>query len=196
MDTKKEQANNYFKEKNYEEAIKLYSEILDEDQDNYLVLSNRSASYIKLGQYSKGLSDATRCTKLKPEWGKAWGRLGGALHGQGKYNDALVAYNKANELEPSEIYQKMIVEIKDKINGFKCSLQNEGIPEEIKNFPMGQMYLSMFSSVTENPKLMEKLFNPEFQSKILSMQTNPTEMFKDKEIMGMLIEMIKGIKIE
>ena len=108
----------------------------------------------------------------------------------------LSAASKGNLGFSAENKKDTAKEIKDKINGFKCSLQNEGIPEEIKNFPMGQMYLSMFSSVTENPKLMEKLFNPEFQSKILSMQTNPTEMFKDKEIMGMLIEMIKTVEFK
>jgi stress-induced-phosphoprotein 1 len=105
---KKEQANNYFKEGKYEEAIKTYSEILDEDPENHLILSNRSATYIKMEKYDESLIDAVKCTKLKPDYGKVWGRLGGALHGQGKYDDALVAYNKANESEPNEVYVKMI----------------------------------------------------------------------------------------
>lgn len=192
---KKEQANILFKEGKYNEAVDLYSEILNGDQENHFVLSNRSAALIKLGKYADALDDAVKCTKLKPEWGKAWGRLGAALHGQGKYDDALVAYNKANELEPSEIYDKMIAEIKQKFNELKSKIVNESLPEEMKNSQMGDMFTTMFDTVVENPKIMEKLTNPEFQSKVLSMQTNPVEALKDKEVMEIMMEMMKGLKV-
>lgn len=191
---RKEEANNFFKEGNYEQAIKIYSEILDEDPENYMVFSNRSATYIKMGKYEEALYDAAQCTKLKPDWGKAWGRLGGALHGQGKYDDALVAYNKANELEPSEVYEKMIIEIKKKFNEMKTKLVNESLPAEMKSTQMGDLFTSMFDTVVENPKIMEKLTNPEFQSKVLSMQTNPIEALKDQEVMNIMMEMMKGLK--
>ena len=194
MDTK-EQANNYFKEGKYDEAIVLYSKILDEDEDNHLVLSNRSATYIKMGKYDEAIVDAARCTKLKPEWGKSWGRLGAALHGQCNYDDALVAYNKANELEPSEVYEKMIVEIKERFNELKTKLMNESLPKELKNYQMGDMFSTMFDTVLENPNIIEKLTNPAFQSKVLSMQTNPIEALKDQEVMDMMMEMMKGIKV-
>ncbi len=191
---KKEEANNFFKEGKYEEAIKTYSEILEADPENYLILSNRSATYIKMEKYDEALLDAAKCTKLKPDWGKAWGRLAGALHGQGKYDDALVAYNKANELEPNEVYVKMIGEIKQKFNEMKSKLVNESLPEEMKDSQMGDLFASMFDTVVDNPKIMEKLTNPEFQSKVLSMQSNPIEALKDQEVMNIMMEMMKGLK--
>ncbi len=191
---KKEEANNFFKEGKYEEAIKTYSEILEAEPDNYLILSNRSATYIKMEKYDEALLDAAKCTKLKPDWGKAWGRLAGALHGQGKYDDALVAYNKANELEPNEVYVKMIGEIKQKFNEMKSKLVNESLPAEMKDSQMGDLFASMFDTVVDNPKIMEKLTNPEFQSKVLSMQSNPIEALKDQEVMNIMMEMMKGLK--
>ena len=191
---KKEQANNYFKEGKYTEAIDLYSEILNEDEDNHLVLSNRSATYIKMGNYDEALVDAARCTKLKPEWGKSWGRLGAALHGQCNYDDALVAYTKANELEPCEVYEKMIKEIKERFNELKKKIVNESLPKELKNSQMGDMFSTMFDTVVDNPKIMEKLIDPTFQSKVLSMQTNPIEALKDQEVMDIMMEMMKGMK--
>lgn len=191
---KKEEANILFKDGNYEQAIKIYSEILDEDPENHMVLSNRSATYIKIGKYEEALYDAVQCTKLKPDWGKAWGRLASALHGQGKYDDALVAYNKANELEPCEVYESMILEIKKKFNEMKTKLVNESLPTEMKSTQMGDLFTSMFDTVIENPKIMEKLTNPEFQSKVLSMQTNPIEALKDQEVMNIMMEMMKGLK--
>jgi stress-induced-phosphoprotein 1 len=192
---KKEQANNFFKEGKYDEAIVLYSEILDEDEDNHLVLSNRSATYIKMGKYDEALVDAARCTKLKPEWGKSWGRLGAALHGQCNYDDALVAYNKANELEPCEVYEKMIVSIKERFSELKKKLVNESLPKELKNSQMGDMFSTMFDTVVDNPKIMEKLIDPAFQSKVMSMQTNPIDALKDQEVMDIMMEMMKGMKV-
>jgi len=191
---KKEEANIFFKEGQYEQAIKLYTEILETEPENHFVLSNRSATYIKLGKFEEALIDAVQCTKLKPDWGKAWGRLGGALHGQCKYDDALVAYNKANELEPCEVYEKMIVEVKGKFSEMKSKLINESLPAEMKDTQMGNLFTSMFDTVIENPKIMEKLTNPEFQSKVLSMQTNPVEALKDQEVMSVMMEMMKGLQ--
>ncbi len=196
METKKEQANNYFSQGKFEEAVNIYSEILQEDPENYLVLSNRAAAYIKLEKFEAALIDSAYCTKLKPDWGKAWGRLGGALHGLENYDDALVAYNKANELESCELYQKAIKVIKEKLFESKAKLVNENLPDEVKNSPMGQMYTSMCDSVTDNPVLLEKLMDPGFQQKILSLRANPAEMFKDKDIMGLMMEMMKGMKFD
>lgn len=190
----KEQANTYFKEGKYNEALEIYNNLINNDSNNYLLLSNRSATFIKLEQFDEALIDAANCTKLKPDWGKAWGRLGAALYGLDKFDDALVSYNKANELEPSEIYEKMISEIKSKFNNIKSILVNEGLPEAVKNSEMGNLFANMFDTVIDNPKIFEKLTDPTFQSKVISMQTNPMDALKDKEVMGIMMEMMKTMK--
>ena len=48
---KKDQANQYFKDGNYDQAVKIYNELLDLDDTNYAILSNRSAAYIKMEKY-------------------------------------------------------------------------------------------------------------------------------------------------
>ena len=49
--------------------------------DLHLMYSNRSACYLKLGRAhaSSALLDAEKCTTLRPEWAKGWGRKGMAL---------------------------------------------------------------------------------------------------------------------
>ncbi len=190
---KKDMANQYFKEGKYEEAIKLYSEILETDENNYLILSNRSAAYIKLENWDEALKDAVTSTKIKPDWGKAWGRLGAALYGQDKLDEAIVAYNKANELEPSEIYTEMITEIKEKIIEIKNKLVFEDQSNPMGNPAMENLFSTMFDSVISNPKIMEKLTDPEFQGKVLSLQSNPFEALKDKEVMDIMAEMMKNL---
>lgn len=190
---KKDMANQYFKEGKYEDAIKLYSEILETDENNHVILSNRSATYIKLEKWDEALKDAVVSTKIKPDWGKAWGRLGAALYGQDKLDEAIVAYNKANELEPSEIYTEMITEIKEKIIEIKNKLVFEDQSNPMGNPAMENLFSTMFDSVISNPKIMEKLTDPEFQGKVLSLQSNPFEALKDKEVMDIMSEMMKNL---
>jgi stress-induced-phosphoprotein 1 len=187
----KDKANEYYTEGKYNEAVNIYSQLLEWEPENFMVLSNRSAAYIKLEKWNDALKDAVMSTKLKPDWGKAWGRLGAALYGQNKLDEALVAYNKANELEPSDIYVEMIVEIKQNIINIKNNLFSK--ESNLQNPSMENLFSTMFDSVISNPKIMEKLTNPEFQSKVLTMQSNPLEALKDKEVMNIMSEMMKNL---
>jgi len=192
---KKDQANQYFKDGNYEQAVKLYSEILETDENNYKVLSNRSAAYIKLDKYDMALNDTIKTTKLKPECGKSWGRLGAALYGQDKLDDSLVAYNKANELDPSENYTIMIYQIKEQLKNINTKLIDKNLNETVDDSQMNNLLNNLFDSVILNPKLMEKLTKPDFQDKVLSLQHNPMEVMKDKEVMDIMIEMMKNMQL-
>jgi hypothetical protein len=42
---------------------------------------------------------------------------------------------------------------------------------------------------------MEKLTDPEFQGKVLSLQNNPIEAMKDKEVMSIMSEMMKSMNL-
>jgi stress-induced-phosphoprotein 1 len=187
----KEKANEYYVENKYKEAINIYTQLLEWEPENYMVLSNRSAAYIKLEKWNEALNDAVMSTKLKPDWGKAWGRLGAALYGQDKLDEALVAYNKAYELEPSNIYLEMIEEIKENMINIKNNLFSK--ESNLQDPSVGNLFSTMFDSVISNPKIMEKLTNPEFQSKVLTMQSNPLEALKDKEVMNIMSEMMKNL---
>ena len=187
----KEKANEFYCEGKYYDAVNIYSQLLEWEPENYMVLSNRSAAYIKLEKWNDALKDAVMSTKLKPDWGKAWGRLGAALYGQNKLDEALVAYNKANELEPSDIYVEMIVEIKQNIINIKNNLFSK--ESNLQNPSMENLFSTMFDSVISNPKIMEKLTNPEFQNKVLTMQSNPLQALKDQEVMTIMSEMMKKL---
>ena len=49
--------NNYFKEKNYQDAIKYYSKAIELDSNDKLSYSNRSVSYLNIGEYKNALND-------------------------------------------------------------------------------------------------------------------------------------------
>ena len=57
------------------------------------------------------------------------------------------------------------------------------------------MFSSMFDKVINNPRLMEKLMDTNFQNKILGLQNNPLEAIQDPEIMIMMQDMMKEINM-
>ena len=202
--TELENANNFYKEGKYEESIKLYSELLENDSDNIQLLSNRSAANIKLSKFKKALKDAVKCTKLNSSLSKSWGRLGGALYGMGNYKESHTAYTKAYELEKLDIYKDMLNSINEKlkrkpINNMPFDkMPFENMPFE--NMPFnkmldGNIVNTMLDNVMTNPNIMNKIIDPKFQEKMFSMQKNPMAALNDSEMMDIMKEMMKNVSI-
>jgi tetratricopeptide (TPR) repeat protein len=157
----------------YKEAAIIFSDILKSDMntiDKSILLCNRAACYIKMENYEDSLKDMVETVRLKPEWGKAWGRLGASLYGSGRFEKAITAYKKANELEPLPIYQNMINNI-EKI-GFGKFI----IPENVIN----EMLL--------NDKLINKIKDEKFQKLFC---TDPIQILQDKELVDMIIQYLR-----
>jgi len=70
----KEKGDQYIKEKLFENAVKCYSDALENDSDNHKILSNRSLAYFKLGKLEEALQDAERCIKMDPKFGRGYMR--------------------------------------------------------------------------------------------------------------------------
>jgi hypothetical protein len=67
-----------------------------------VLLSNRVAALLRRareGDAEAALADAYECTRLRPLWGKAYGRLGAALFAVGRYADALEAYEEGQAVD-------------------------------------------------------------------------------------------------
>ncbi|XP_026681629.1 tetratricopeptide repeat protein 28-like [Diaphorina citri] len=84
----------------YARAVTLYGEALQLDPSNYLIYSNRSAAFLKMGQFQHALSDAVRARDLNPNWPKAYYRQGVALQCLGKYGEALAAFSSGLAVDP------------------------------------------------------------------------------------------------
>lgn len=57
----------------YALAVRLYSEALTADPQNCILYSNRSAAYLRLGQYNTALDDAIKARLINPKWPKVRG---------------------------------------------------------------------------------------------------------------------------
>ena len=178
----KEMADDLIKKGKYNSAINIYSKLIDDDE-NYLLYSNRSVAYMKVKNYNLALKDSIKTVKLNQSYAKGWGRLGASLYQLNRTDDSLKAYEKAYELENNDIYKDMIDTIKSE--NLKCEFDiksEEGIDD---------MITTMMNNMMKDPKMMEKLVDPNFQEKVLSMQSTPFDAFKDDDIMNVLNTLMK-----
>mmetsp|Transcript_35027 Transcript_35027/g.110182 ORF Transcript_35027/g.110182 Transcript_35027/m.110182 type:complete len:403 (+) Transcript_35027:471-1679(+) len=113
---RKEQGNEAFKEREYMQAMALYTMAIDAapveaaeateaNGGKPLVAvcrANRAACFLKLGQHDKAIEDATECTRLAPTFAKGHFRLGMAHHAMGNYEAAMPHLLRARDLAPKD----------------------------------------------------------------------------------------------
>ncbi|XP_033502464.2 tetratricopeptide repeat protein 28 [Epinephelus lanceolatus] len=87
----------------YALAVRLYTEALTADPQNCILYSNRSAAYLRLGQYSTALDDAIKARVINPKWPKAYFRQGVALQYLGRHADALAAFASGLAQDPKSL---------------------------------------------------------------------------------------------
>jgi len=88
----KAKADAAFRSSNYGDAIANYSNALELDPQNHVILSNRSAANLKASNKSKSLADAKACIAAHPTFIKGYSRLGAAQQSLGRWRDAKASY--------------------------------------------------------------------------------------------------------
>lgn len=99
-DEHKDKGNEFFKAGDFPNALKEFEEALKRNPTNIAVYSNRSATYAKLLDPVRALSDADYCVKLDDKFLKGWVRKAQAHHLSKEYHKALDAWQKALAMEP------------------------------------------------------------------------------------------------
>lgn len=90
-----------FQSHQYDEAVKHFTDAINEDSSDHVLYSNRSGAYASLNKYEQALEDANTCVELKPEWVKGWSRKGLAEFNLGQLEQATESYTKGLELDPN-----------------------------------------------------------------------------------------------
>lgn len=149
----KEMGNDYFKKGEYSTAIKHYTEAINRNPDDPKLYSNRAACYTKLAAFDLGLKDCDTCVKLDEKFIKGWIRKGKILQVMQQPSKALVAYQKALELDPSNA---------ESLDGYRqCSLAVHSNPAEVRQKAMA------------DPEVQEILRDPAMRMILEQMQSDP-----------------------
>jgi tetratricopeptide (TPR) repeat protein len=97
----------------YKGAAGYYKKAIEADETDATLFMNRSLCHVHLEKYSRAVEDAERAIGLAPNLPKAWRRKAAAFHAWKKYPEAIAAYKKVMELEPSEDLRNFIVHVQN-----------------------------------------------------------------------------------
>lgn len=93
------EAQNILK-KSPDEAIKIYTEILNMDKDNRDALLWRGITYFLVNKSEKALLDLSKLTKIEPRHARAFNNIGNVYANASQYKSALKHYNTALKINP------------------------------------------------------------------------------------------------
>ena len=212
MEQLKNTGDKFFYEQNYKEANNYYTKALDFDsEDKYKIYLNRCLSFYKQGKYNEALSDAIKATRLNPDNAKSWGRLGSCLNVLGRNNQAICAFKKAYELEPTNENYKNEAEKKSELNNSDTEDEDidnndEDSDNNDDDSTFQQEILSLaknlksmnFTSIPNidllNNKTVDNMLNKMLSNKELiqfNFQKGDTEALKDKEAMSLMCSILQ-----
>lgn len=95
-------ADSQYKQENYAEAIKSYSECLRLKPDAASCFQVRGFSYFNLNKYEEAISDLSRAIQIEPKFADSYAGRGDSYSRLKKYDSAIADYSKAIELDPQD----------------------------------------------------------------------------------------------
>jgi small glutamine-rich tetratricopeptide repeat-containing protein alpha len=187
--------------KDYDEAIRCYTEALalvSDGPESHVYHSNRAAAYCYQKKYQEAVDDCEACIGLCPDYLKAHARLGLALFFLERYEESVAAYERALELEPdNKANQDSLKQARNKLKkvtgtGSKASSVTapsggmDGLPAGI---PPGMM---------KNPAVrqaMDQMGGPAGLAALMKdpqMMSMAQQMMKDPAMMQQAMSMLGG----
>ncbi|EJW03264.1 hypothetical protein EDEG_02379 [Edhazardia aedis USNM 41457] len=136
----KDKGNEYFKKKDYQEAIFSYSCAIEEDKSNPVYYSNRAAAYACMNMADNGIDDCLKAIDLDPTYVKAYIRLGD-FYSTSDPKKALDFYNKGLK------YDEKNLSLKKKISSLEF-MKNSG---DVDSGLGGKNFEELF----KDPKMMQ-----------------------------------------
>jgi len=109
------QANQYFQQKDYDNAARLYRRVLELSPDNVGTLNNLGLTLYYLGRSSEALEMLRRGSDLQPEFQRIWLTLGFVESGVGNIPEARQALQNAIELGPETAPGKSATQMLSKL---------------------------------------------------------------------------------
>ena len=169
----KGKGNTEFSAGNYQQAIEYFTKAIENDQNDHVFFSNRSACYANLDQFEPALEDAEKCISLKPDWSKGYSRKGLALFRMGRLPEAQETYESGLQFDAQN---PLLLEGLETVKNQMANPPN----------PLGQLFgPDIWGKIQTNPKLAPYLDDPQFVQNVNQLQKNPasiTSLLGDEKI--------------
>lgn len=179
----KEKGNQAFKDHQFPEAVKHYTEALkrgppEVNPEAYKLYSNRAACYTKLGALNEALKDAEKCIELAPTFAKGYSRKGTVQFFMKEYDKALETYRQGLEQDKdNEELKDGMKRCAEAINRFnRGDVSQEELKErqqramadpEVQNILKDPIMAQVLNDFQQDPKAAQKhLTNPEIMKKL------------------------------
>ena len=95
-------ANDFFKEKKYNDAILNYTKAIELNSNNPVYYSNRSMAYLRVESFGYALADASKAIDLDPKYIKGYYRRASSNMALGKFKKALKDYETVTKVFPKD----------------------------------------------------------------------------------------------
>ncbi|KAJ2663178.1 Hsp90 cochaperone [Coemansia sp. RSA 1200] len=188
----KAKGNEAFAARNYDEAIKLFTQAIEADPTNHVLYSNRSASLASLKKYEEALEDAEKTIEIKPDWPKGYSRKGAALYGLGRLADAHETYEAGLKHDPSSALLKQGVSDIERAMDRQAGSGSGGLGDV--GAKMADVFQGdVLAKIAGNPKLSPFLADPEYVRKINEIKNNKGSMgdhYDDQRILMTLFTLM------
>jgi len=103
------QAQGYYATEKYQQAIEIYSNILENFNDEHLALYGRAKSYFASKEFSAALADIERVILLKPQWAKGYYCRSEILFEMERLTPALLSSLQGLALNPEDSVGRQIM---------------------------------------------------------------------------------------
>ncbi|SPC62037.1 related to SGT2  len=118
----KAEGNKAMSAKDFGAAIEAYGKAIELNPNSPVYFSNRAAAFSQIGQHDQAIDDAKQASKIDPTFGKAYSRLGHALFSSGRFQEAVEAYSKGVEVDPTnEVLKKGLAASKEQVSSSSSS---------------------------------------------------------------------------
>uniref|UniRef100_A0A914PDE3 STI1 domain-containing protein n=1 Tax=Panagrolaimus davidi TaxID=227884 RepID=A0A914PDE3_9BILA len=182
----KEEGNECVKASKFNDAIEKYTEAIKLNRDP--VLCNRAAAYCRLEKFDLAIEDCRSALELDENYAKAYGRMGLAYLSQDRNEDAVEAYKKALELDPTGESYKMNLEIaEEKIREANRRSQSNPGANQFSGFP-GLGNLLGGGGAGGMPDLSALMNDPQMVQATMEMMNDPNM----QNLMGSMMEQFMG----
>lgn len=141
----KEKGNEYFKAKQYNEAIIYYTDALKCKKD-HVFYGNRSACYYALNNPEKTVEDATMALEIKPDYSKCLLRRAHVYEDIGRYEDAMLdltalsIYSGLADKSSESVLERVLIKQANKLNEENYS----DLPKELPSSSSISSFLGAF----------------------------------------------------